>query len=157
MMERISVDEYYIGIAKAVSVRGTCLRRVYGAVIVNNDEIISTGYNGSPRGEENCCDAGQCERERLGCKPGEHYELCCAVHAEQNCVISASRAETIGSTIYLAGYDRTRSEWIDARPCKMCRRMLINAGVQKIVAANADGTIYVSDVLCASDNTTVNR
>ena len=99
---RMSKNEYYLAIALAVSKRSTCLKRRYGAVIVNNDEIISTGYNGNPRGEENCCDRGNCQRMNLPSNSG-NYNDCFSVHAEQNAMISASRNEMLGSTIFLAG------------------------------------------------------
>lgn len=112
MGNRISRDAYYLGIAKAVSKRSTCLRRQYGAVIVCNDEIVSTGYNGSPRGEVNCCDVGICHRVNREHNDG-NYAICPAVHAEQNAIISASRVELFGSTLYLygnAGIGRVVSE-----------------------------------------------
>ena len=104
-MQRISKRDYYLSIAAEVSKRSTCLRRQYGAVIVKNDEIVSTGYNGAPRGEDNCCDIGTCWRERNNIPHGEQYEKCVAVHAEQNAIISASRREMLGATLYLAGFE----------------------------------------------------
>lgn len=133
-MERITKDQYYLGIAKAVAMRSTCIRRMYGCVIVKNDEIISTGYNGSARGELNCCDAGECWRAAHGIPHGEQYEKCVAVHAEQNAVISAERADLIGATAYLVGVDHDTGEEIDAKPCLICERMLKNAGVAKVVS-----------------------
>ena len=114
---RISKNEYYLKIAEAVALRSTCLRRQYGAVIVNNDEIIATGYNGAPRGEMNCCDAGYCH---CSCK---------AVHAEQNAIISASRRDMQGATLYLASLDKT----IEPTPCNICDRMIKNAGITRVV------------------------
>lgn len=135
--KKLNREEYYLGIAKAVSVGGTCLRRNYGAIIVNNDEIISTGYTGAPRGNANCCDLGVCERQRLKIAPGERYELCKSVHAEQNAIISASRQEMLGATLYLYGYDKEKDcEILVAQPCDLCSRMIINAGISKVVAAN---------------------
>lgn len=133
-MERITKDQYYLGIAKAVAMRATCIRRMYGCVIVKNDEIISTGYNGSARGELNCCDTGECWRAAHGIPHGEQYEKCVAVHAEQNAVISAERADLIGATAYLVGVDHDTGEEIDAKPCLICERMLKNAGVGKVVS-----------------------
>lgn len=130
---RISKDEYYLNIAKTVLERSTCLRRRYGAVIVNNDEIISTGYNGAPRGEANCIDIGTCERERLNVPKGERYELCVAVHAEQNAIISASRDKMQGATIYIAGENVADGTPANPAPCLICRRMLINAGIDKCI------------------------
>lgn len=134
-MDRITKDQYYLGIAKAVAMRATCIRRMYGCVIVKNDEIISTGYNGSARGELNCCDTGECWRAAHGIPHGEQYEKCVAVHAEQNAVISAERADLIGSTAYLVGVDYDTGEEIDASPCLICERMLKNAGVGKIISS----------------------
>lgn len=123
--------QYYLNIAEQVAKRSTCLRRQYGAVIVNNDEIISTGYNGSARGEKNCCDVGECWREAHGIPHGEQYEKCVAVHAEQNAIISASRKDMIGSTLYLVGFEN--GTLIDAQPCLICRRMIRNAGIQNVI------------------------
>ena len=130
---RISKDEYYIGIALAVAKRSTCLRRQYGVVIVKNDEIISTGYNGAPRGEQNCCDAGSCWRKSNNVPHGEKYELCKSVHAEQNAIISASRKDMIGSTLYLAGIEDGKV--ISASPCDICRRMIVNSGIERVVTS----------------------
>jgi len=132
--ERISVDQYYLNIAKEVASRSTCIRRNYGAVIVNNDQIISTGYGGSPRGTRNCIDIGICVRKELDVPKGEHYEWCRAVHAEQNAIIHASRRDTIGSKLYLVGLDyETKEILTDGEPCKICKRMIINAGVETVV------------------------
>lgn len=139
-MNRVSKDEYYLNIAKAVSRRSTCLKRRYGAVIVNNDEIIATGYNGSPRGESNCCDIGKCKRIDKPHNTGD-YSDCCSVHAEQNAIISASRKDMIGSTLYLFGGEEkyidgvTYLDWpLDkVEPCPICKRMIKNAGIEKVV------------------------
>lgn len=151
MSERIDKDAYYLGIAREVAERSTCLRRRYGAVIVKNDEIISTGYNGAARGEKNCCDLGECWREAHNIPHGEQYEKCVAVHAEQNAVISAARRDMIGATLYLAGYEYkplqvdlgqkgsfTLDGWIpmngeDVKPCLICKRMIQNAGIARVV------------------------
>ncbi|WP_407463058.1 dCMP deaminase family protein [Methanobrevibacter sp.] len=133
---RMSKTEHYLEIALVVSKRSTCLKRRYGAVIVNNDEIISTGYNGNPRGEENCCDRGTCKRMDLPSNTGD-YDDCFSVHAEQNAMISASRKEMLGGTIYLAGDMYKDGEWIeilDAEPCPICFRMIKNSGLKKIVS-----------------------
>lgn len=129
--KRISKSEYYLNIAKAVAQRSTCIRRQYGAVIVKNDEIIATGYNGSARGEENCCDIGTCWRERNNIPHGQQYEKCVAVHAEQNAIISAPRDKLIGSTIYIYGEENGKP--IEARPCEICHRMILNAGIENVV------------------------
>lgn len=129
-MSRISIDEYYLNIAKAVSLRSTCLRRQYGAVIVNNDEIIATGYNGSPRGEVNCCDINYCPRINAPHNSGNYGE-CVSVHAEQNAILSASRRDTLGGKLYLAGFDHGE-EVEDIKPCPICLRMIKNAGLTVI-------------------------
>lgn len=145
MVKRINKDMYYLKIAEAVAARSTCLRRHYGAVIVNNDEIVSTGYNGSPRGEANCCDTGLCERERLNVPKGERYELCVAVHAEQNAVISAARDNVRGGTIYIVGLEAKDGKYANPAPCLICRRMLINAGIKKCIGL-VDGQAQEIDI-----------
>ena len=130
---RITKDEYYLSIAEAVLARSTCLRRKYGAVIVKDNEIISTGYNGSPRGAKNCCDAGFCIREKEGIPHGERYEACVSVHAEANAIISASRRDMIGATLYLAGQEADGTPIADIAPCVMCQRLIANAGISRIV------------------------
>ena len=132
-MNRISKENYYLNIAQTVLERATCLRRVYGAIIVKNDEIISTGYNGSPRGRKNCVDMGFCTREAMQVPRGERYELCRSVHAEANAIISASRRDMVGGTLYLVGRNAQTGELLtDATSCPMCRRMVINAGLIQI-------------------------
>ncbi len=137
-MSRISKDDYYLNIAAAVSKRSTCIRRQYGAIIVKNDRIISTGYNGSARGEINCCDSGRCWREENGIPHGERYEACVAVHAEDNAISQAGR-ETIGATLYLAGFENGKS--IQAEPCMMCARKIKNAGIVKVIASQPEGEV----------------
>ena len=133
-MDRISKANYYLDIAQTVLERATCLRRVYGAIIVKNDEIISTGYNGAPRGRANCVDMGYCSREAMNVPRGERYELCRSVHAEANAIISASRRDMVGGTIYLVGRNAATGELLpDATSCRMCRRMVINAGLERVV------------------------
>ena len=128
-MERVSKRNYYLDIAQTVLERATCLRRVYGAIIVKNDEIISTGYNGAPRGRKNCVDLGYCTREQLKVPRGERYELCRSVHAEANAIISAQRRDMVGATIYLVGRDARSGELLhDTTSCAMCRRMIITSG-----------------------------
>lgn len=134
-MSRISKDDYYLNIAAAVSKRSTCIRRQYGAIIVKNDRIISTGYNGSARVEVNCCDSGRCWREENGIPHGERYEACVAVHAEDNAISQAGR-ETIGATLYLAGFEKGKS--IQAKPCMMCARKIKNAGIVKVIASQPE-------------------
>ena len=132
-MERRDKINYYLDIAEVVSQRSTCLRRHYGAVIVKNDEVIATGYTGAPRGRKNCSDLGFCMREKLKVPRGERYELCRSVHAEQNAIISASREELIGSNIYLVGIETRDGSYVaNANSCAMCKRVIINAGVEKV-------------------------
>ena len=136
-MERIEKINYYLDIAEAVLERSTCIRRNFGAVIVKNDEIISTGYNGAPRGRKNCSDLKYCMREKLNIPRGERYELCRSVHGEENAIISASRKDTIGSSLYLVGKNFDNDEYVkDARPCAMCKRVIINSGIEKIYIRN---------------------
>ena len=130
--DRPNKDEYYLDIAASVAKRSTCLRRRYGAVIVNNDEIIATGYNGSPRGEKNCCDTGECWREAHHIPHGEQYEKCVSVHAEMNAIISAARKDMVGGTLYLMGFDDSNPIF-HAVPCTICRRLIKNAGIKRVV------------------------
>ena len=132
-MERISKTDYYLKIAEEVAKRSTCLRRQYGAVIVKNDEIISTGYNGAARGMTNCCDVGECWREANNIPHGTQYEACVAVHAEQNAIISASRQEMLGSTLYLAGFENGEKMTTGVKPCVICMRMIRNAGILRVI------------------------
>lgn len=172
-MSRPSKDDYYLNIAREVASRSTCLRRHYGAVIVSNDMIISTGYNGSPRGEINCCDLGECQRNKLNMAKGSGYEHCPAVHAEMNSIISADRTKMIGSTIYIVGIEvqaeptryvsgplpvhyETVEDYIrkygftvhyaDPHPCTLCRRMIVNAGISRCVGRAQDGSILEIDL-----------
>lgn len=137
--ERIDKINYYLDIAKAVAQRGTCLRRNFGAIIVKNDEIIATGYTGAPRGRCNCSDIGKCTRQELNIPRGERYEMCRSVHAEQNAIISASRNEMIGSTLYLVGIEKEDlSLVLNAMPCALCKRMILNAGIEKVIARSSE-------------------
>lgn len=146
-MDRISKENYYLDIAQTVLERATCLRRVYGAIIVKNDEIISTGYNGAPRGRKNCVDMGFCTREAMQVPRGERYELCRSVHAEANAIISASRRDMVGATLYLVGKDACTGELLgDATSCAMCRRQVINAGIAKVVIRRTATEFQVVDV-----------
>ena len=146
-MERISKENYYLDIAETVLERATCLRRIYGAIIVKNDEIISTGYNGAPRGRANCVDMGYCSREAMKVPRGERYELCRSVHAEANAIISASRRDMAGGTIYLVGRNASTGELLnDATSCLMCRRMIINAGLDRVVIRRTETEFEVVPV-----------
>lgn len=126
---------YYLDIAEAVASRSTCLRKKYGSVIVNHDEIVSTGYNGAPRGRENCMDLGRCVKKEIfpDVRHGG-FDACRAVHSEQNALISASRKEMLGGTLYLVGYRTEGHEYeIGANSCLLCRKMIINAGIKEVV------------------------
>ena len=146
-MARISKENYYLDIAATVLERSTCLRRLYGAIIVNNDEIISTGYNGAPRGRINCTDLGYCSREALKIPRGQRYELCRSVHAEANAIISAARRDIVGGTLYLVGRDAQSGELLsDATSCSMCRRTIINSGLARVVIRKTAEEFEVVDV-----------
>ena len=133
-MTRPNKSEYYIDIARSVARRSTCLRRRFGAVIVKNDQIISTGYNGAPRKTTNCIDLGVCTRKSLNIPSGQNYELCRAVHAEMNAVIHASRLDMVGADLYLAGFDaETGQPVLYPEPCLLCRRVIINAGIARVI------------------------
>lgn len=152
-MQRLSKENYYLDIAETVLERATCLRRVYGAIIVKNDEIISTGYNGAPRGRRNCVDMGYCTREAMKIPRGERYELCRSVHAEANAIISAARRDMVGGDIYLVGKDARTGELLsDATSCSMCRRLVINAGLKRIIIRKTKEEFEVVDVQEWVDN-----
>jgi len=146
--KRISIEDYYLNIATEVARRGTCLRRNYGAVIVKNDEIISTGYTGAPRGAKNCIDIGYCPRSNLNVPPGERYELCRSVHAEMNALIHISRREAMGGTMYLMGVEVQSGGLLPngAEPCRLCKRVIINAGIEKVLTKNINGEVITSQV-----------
>jgi len=145
--ERRSKENYYLDIADAALNRSTCLRRKYGAIIVRNDEILATGYNGAPRGRQNCTDLGSCMREKLHIPSGERYELCRSVHAEANAIISAARRDMLGGTLYLVGREAESRELITgATPCSMCRRLIINAGIERVIARETEDTYTVTQV-----------
>lgn len=146
-MKRTDKANYYLDIAETVLERGTCLRRNFGAIIVKNDEIVSTGYTGAPRGRKNCIDLGFCVRESLKVPRGERYELCRSVHAEMNAIISAPRRDMIGATLYLVGREAGSGSYVaDPAPCSLCKRMIINAGITRIVARNNPADFTVTDV-----------
>ena len=130
---RIDKANYYLNIAQAAAGRGTCLRRNYGAIIVKDDEIIATGYTGAPRGRKNCVDRGVCERIRLGIPSGERYEKCRSVHAEANAIISAARRDMLGADLYLVGCEFSGDYVRNATSCEMCRRLIINAGIRRVI------------------------
>lgn len=133
-MERTSKHNYYLDIAQTVSERATCLRRKFGAIIVKNDTIISTGYNGAPRGRKNCDDQGTCIRDELNVPRGERYELCRSVHAEANAIIAASREQMLGSTLYMCCTNPKDGSIVGSIcSCAMCKRLIINAGIEYVV------------------------
>lgn len=132
-MSRIDKVNYYLDIAETIIERGTCIRRNFGAIIVKNDQIIATGFTGAPRGRKNCCDINSCIRQKLNVPRGEKYELCRSVHAEQNAIISASRLDMIGSTLYLVGKNYEDGSYVaNSNPCALCKRMIINSGIEDI-------------------------
>ena len=145
-MNRVSKENYYLDIAQVVSERSTCLRKKYGAIIVKNDVIVSTGYNGAPRGRKNCSDLGYCMRENLGIPRGERYEMCRSIHSEANAIIAASREQMLGATLYLCCTEPKTGEIVGGtNSCMMCKRMIINAGISKVVIRNTrdDYTVIV--------------
>ena len=150
MEERRDKTNYYLDIAEAVAGRATCLRKKYGSVIVNHDQIISTGYVGAPRGRKNCCDLGYCTKKKL--LPEERhggYDACRSVHSEQNAIINASRKDMLGSTLYLVGYRTEGHNYEEgAAPCLMCRKLIINAGIEKVIVRvdkNTYNTYVIDD------------
>ena len=146
-MPRRDKHNYYLDIAQTVAERGTCIRRNYGAIIVKNDEIISTGYVGAPRGRKNCTDLGYCIRQQLEIPRGERYEICRSVHAEANAIISAERSDMIDAWLYLVGMEADTGELVkNSCCCAMCKRMVINAGIAKVVIRDTMDTYRVIDV-----------
>ncbi|HHV51539.1 MAG TPA: cytidine deaminase [Clostridiales bacterium] len=146
-MNRRDKVNYYLDIAEAVAERGTCLRRNFGAIIVKNDQIISTGYTGAPRGRKNCSDLGYCLREKMNIPRGERYELCRSVHAEANAIIHASRNDMIGATLYLVGVEKRTGELVEnACSCSMCKRLIINAGIEQVIVRNTPDSYTVFNV-----------
>lgn len=146
-MERRDKINYYLDIAETVAERATCLRRRFGAIIVKNDQIISTGYAGAPRGRKNCTDLGFCAREKMNIPRGERYELCRSVHAEQNAIIHASRSDMIDATLYLVGREVSTGEYIvNASSCAMCKRAIINSGISTVIVRDSKDDFRVINV-----------
>ena len=146
-MARIDKTNYYLDIAGTVLERSTCMRRHYGAIIVQDDEIVSSGYNGAPRGRKNCGDLGYCAREALNIPSGERYELCRSVHAEANAIISAPRREVLGATLYMVCKDPETGALIPgSTSCSMCRRLIINAGISQVIIRDTPTDYRVVDV-----------
>ena len=157
-MERESKENYYLDIAQTVAERATCLRRRFGPIIVKNDNILSTGYNGAPRGRKNCSDLGFCMREKLNIPRGERYELCRSVHSEQNAIIAAAREQMLGATLYMVCVDAQTNEVVSGtNSCAMCKRAIINAGIETVIirdTAKTFRTIAVEDWITQDDSLT---
>ena len=146
-MIRRDKQNYYLDIAGTVCERSTCLRKNYGAVIVKNDSIISTGYNGAPRGRQNCSDLGWCLRERYNIPSGERYELCRSVHAEANAIIAAPREQMLGATLYMVGVDSKSGELVPGTSsCMMCKRQVINAGIERVIVRDTATDFRIIEV-----------
>jgi dCMP deaminase len=151
-LSRIDKDNYYLDIAESVLKRGSCLRRNFGAIIVKNDQIISTGYTGAPRGRANCIDIGHCTRQKLNVPRGQRYELCRSVHAEANAVIHASRDGMIDSYLYLVGKEFDGKYVENAAPCAMCKRLIINSGIIKTIIRLDSENFNTVDTVCFIEN-----
>ncbi len=152
-MKRRDKINYYLDLAETVALRSTCLRRKWGAVIVNNDEVVSTGYNGAPRGRENCIDLGKCIREEMNIPRGERYELCRSVHAEANAIICASRKEMLDADLYLVGQDVKTNEYVEhASNCSMCKRMVINSGIKRVIVRDDKDNYRIIEVQLMVDD-----
>ena len=146
-MERVSKHNYYLDIAQTVAERGTCLRRQFGAIIVKDDVIVSTGYNGAPRGRKNCNDLGSCIRDKLNIPRGERYELCRSVHAEANAIIAAARERMLGATLYMACVDPKSGELFSGTSsCMMCKRQIINAGISTVIVRDTKDEYRIINV-----------
>ena len=146
-MDRVSKHNYYLDIAQTVAERSTCLRKMYGAIIVKDDVIVSTGYNGAPRGRKNCCDIKYCMRDKLNIPRGERYEMCRSVHAEANAIIAASRERMLGATIYIACIEPSDGSVVaGTSSCMMCKRQVINAGISTVVIRDTKNEFRIIDV-----------
>ena len=145
-MERVSKHNYYLDIAQTVSERCTCLRKRFGAIIVKNDVIVSTGYNGAPRGRKNCSDLGTCIRDQLNIPRGERYELCRSVHAEANAIIAAPRDQMLGATLYMSCTDPKDGSLVSGTcSCMMCKRLIINAGISTVIIRDDKDNFRIID------------
>jgi Deoxycytidylate deaminase len=146
-MKRIDKENYYLNIAEAALQRSTCLRRCFGAIIVKNDEIISTGYNGAPRGRKNCSDLKYCMREKLNIPRGERYEMCRSIHAEQNAIISAPRKDMLGAALYMVGVEKDTGNYVEnTNSCAMCKRVIINSGISKVIVRKTKDEYQIIEV-----------
>ncbi len=144
---RVSKENYYLDIAQTVAERSTCMRKMYGAIIVKNDVIVSTGYNGAPRGRKNCTDLKSCMRDKLGIPRGERYEMCRSIHSEANAIIAASREQMLGSTLYMACIDPKTGEIVaGTSSCMMCKRQIINSGIERVVIRDTKEDFRVINV-----------
>jgi len=146
-MNRTNKTNYYLDIAQTVATRSTCLRKKYGAIIVKNDVIVSTGYNGAPRGRQNCCDMGHCLRQKMNIPQGERYEMCRAVHSEANALIAAPRELMLGATMYQTCIDGQTGELLgDIDSCQMCKKLIINAGLERVVFRTSETDYRIASV-----------
>ena len=144
--ERVSKIDTYLNCAEVFAYRSTCLKRKYGAVIVKDDVVISTGYNGAPRGFDNCCDLGTCPRIDMNMHQGEGYGICRAVHAEANALLNCSRQQTMGADLYLVGINPQDNSIHKAKPCPICARLIIQAGINNVylrVGEGADNYVVI--------------
>lgn len=137
--DRVSKIDTYLNCAEVFAYRSTCLKRKYGAVIVKDDVVISTGYNGAPRGFENCCDIGYCPRMERDMHQGEGYDICRAIHAEENALLNCSRQQTIGADLYLVGINPADNSIHEAKPCPLCARKIIQAGIRNVYLRVGEG------------------
>ena len=152
-MDRIDKINYYLDIAETVTKRSTCIRRNFGAIIVKNDEIISTGYNGAPKGLKHCVDMGGCLRKLNNIESGTRQEVCRAVHAEQNAIISASRKDMLNGTLYLVGINYNDNTYVqNANPCSLCKKMIINAGLKQVIVRDTKESFRIIDIQDFIDN-----
>ena len=146
-MQRVTKENYYLDIAQTVAERSTCLRKKYGAIIVKNDVIVSTGYNGAPRGRKNCSDLRFCMRDKLNIPRGERYEMCRSVHSEANAIIAAPRDQMLGSDLYMACIDPSDGSLVPGtNSCMMCKRMIINAGIARVFVRDTPDEYRVINV-----------
>ncbi len=139
---RPSKDQYYLDLAKSVCRRGTCTKVEIGAVIIRDDQVVATGYCGAPRGTKSSIDHGFCLRKQLGIPSGHRYEICRSVHAEQNAIINAARSGTslLGGDMYIYGHIQGEGgQILDAFPCFICKKMLINCGLKRVICSLKDG------------------
>jgi len=144
---RLTKDEYYLNIAKQVAERATCFRNKGGAIIVKEDVIAATGYIGAPRKTRDCFERGECLRDKLKIPHGRQYEICRSVHAEQNCIINAARAgvSILGGDMFIYHRDRKGKE-IDSFPCFICKKMIINAGLKRVVCSTKEKGMKIFNI-----------